>query len=49
MKGLYDVDVMFKEVGPRNCFISEITVAELKFSVANSQVQKKTGRFLMNF
>lgn len=38
-----------KEVDSRNCFISEITVAELKFGVANSKAKKKNGAVLDNF
>lgn len=37
MKGLYALDAKFKAVGTQNCFISEITLAELKFGVENSQ------------
>jgi len=49
MKGLYNLDAMFEEVGPRNCFISEITVAELKFGVANSKAKKKNQTVLNEF
>src|SRR5699024_12467834 len=49
MKGLYDLGMIFQEVGPRNCFISEITVAELKFGVANSKAQKGNRAVLNNF
>lgn len=37
IKGRYDLDRKFKKVGPQNCFISEITLAELLFGVMNSQ------------
>jgi tRNA(fMet)-specific endonuclease VapC len=36
-------------VGPENCFISEITLAELKFGVAKSQAKKKNQKALQNF
>lgn len=36
LKGKYDLDKRFSEVGWENCFISEITVAELKFGAAGS-------------
>lgn len=49
IKGLYDLKSKFKEVGPENCFISEITLAELKFGVAKSQAKKKNQRALENF
>lgn len=48
IKGLFDLKSKFEEVGPENCFISEITLAELKFGVEKSQAQKKNPiiRFL---
>lgn len=40
-KGLYNLDRKFKEIGISNCSISEITIAELKFGVENSNSTKK--------
>lgn len=37
IKGLYELDRKMAAAGPQNCFISEITVAELKYGVANSK------------
>lgn len=37
IKGLYRLDERIETVGAENCFISEITVAELKYGVANSK------------
>lgn len=37
IKGLYQLDNKIEEVGAENCFISEITVAELKYGVENSK------------
>ena len=37
LKGKFDLHLKFEEVGLENCFISEITVAELKFGAENSQ------------
>jgi tRNA(fMet)-specific endonuclease VapC len=37
IKGLYRLDKKIVEVGEQNCFISEITVAELKYGVENSK------------
>ncbi len=48
-KGFYRLHDKFKEVGVENCFISEITLAELKFGVANSQHPKKNKQALNNF
>ena len=41
IKGLYELKSKFKDVGPEHCFISEITLAELKFGVAKSQAKKE--------
>lgn len=49
IKGLYDLKSKFEEVGPENCFISEITLAELKFGVAKSKAKKKNQKALENF
>lgn len=49
IKGLYDLKSKFEEVGPENCFISEITLAELKFGVAKSEAKKKNQKALENF
>lgn len=37
IKGLYRLDEKFVEVKQENCFISEMTVAELKYGVENSK------------
>lgn len=37
IKGLYELDKKIATVGAENCFISEITVAELKYGVENSK------------
>jgi len=49
IKGLYDLKSKFKEVGPDSCFISEISLAELKFGVAKSQAKKRNQQALENF
>lgn len=49
IKGLYDLKSKFEKVGPENCFISEITLAELKFGVAKSQAKKRNQQALENF
>ena len=41
MKGKYDLIEKFEQAAQQNCFISEITLAELKFGVANSQHKEK--------
>jgi tRNA(fMet)-specific endonuclease VapC len=37
IKGKFDLDKKFELVDPENCFISEITLAELKYGVENSE------------
>lgn len=49
MKGQYDMKRKFKEAGFENLYISEITLAELKFGVANSSQKVKNQRTLENF
>jgi len=49
IKGLYHLDSKLEEVGPSHCFISEITLAELKFGVANSKAKKRNQAVLDNF
>ena len=40
-KGLFDLSAKIEDVGIDNCFISEITVAELKYGAANSNFPEK--------
>jgi tRNA(fMet)-specific endonuclease VapC len=49
MKGKFNLIEKFKEVGTRHCFISEITLAELKFGVQNSQSVEKNAIALLKF
>ena len=37
IKGLYELNKKIAETGEQNCFISEITVAELKYGIENSK------------
>jgi tRNA(fMet)-specific endonuclease VapC len=37
IKGQYDLNKKIAEVGEQNCFISEMTVAELKYGIENSK------------
>jgi predicted nucleic acid-binding protein len=40
-KGFFDLDSKLKEAGLSNCFISEVTLAELTFGAAkSSKIQK---------
>jgi tRNA(fMet)-specific endonuclease VapC len=49
IKGKFDLRTKFEQVDPQNCFISEITLAELKFGVANSENKEKNQKTLDNF
>ncbi len=43
IKGQYNLHNKIKEVGEENCFLSEITIAELKYGVENS-VKKESNK-----
>jgi tRNA(fMet)-specific endonuclease VapC len=49
MKGLFDLSLKFSTAKQENCFISEITLAELKFGVENSDQPKKNQNTLDDF
>lgn len=49
INGKFELKKKFEEVDPDNCFISEITLAELKFGVENSQKSEKNQIALDNF
>jgi tRNA(fMet)-specific endonuclease VapC len=41
IKGLYELNKKIIEAGQENCFISEMTVAEMKYGVENSKTSAK--------
>ncbi len=49
INGKFELKKKFEEVDPDNCFISEITLAELKFGVENSEKKEKNQIVLDNF
>ena len=49
MKGKFGLEAKFDEVTSENCFISEITLAELKFGIENSERPEKNRKVLDNF
>lgn len=49
IKGQFDLKKRFEAVGSKNCYISEITLAELKFGVANSEKKDKNQKALDKF
>ena len=49
IKGKCGLKKKFEKADPDNCFISEITLAELKFGVENSDKKDKNQKALDNF
>jgi tRNA(fMet)-specific endonuclease VapC len=49
MKGKFDLEAKFTKAATDNCFISEITLAELKFGVEKSEKPEKNKKALDNF
>lgn len=49
MKGKFDLETKFEKANPDNCFVSEITLAELKFGVEKSEKPEKNKKTLDNF
>ena len=49
MKGKFNLEAKFDKVTAENCFISEMTLAELKFGVEKSEKPEKNKKALDNF
>lgn len=49
MKGKFELEAKFDQVTPDDCFISEITLAELKFGVEKSEKPEKNRKVLEQF
>lgn len=49
LKGLFNLDKVIEKAGLSNCFVSEITIAELKFGAENSENQEKNRRTVDQF
>ena len=49
LKGLYDLDNKIEKAKTENCFVSEITIAELKFGAENSENQEKNRKTVDEF
>lgn len=41
LKGQFNIHEKIKKVGVQNCFLSEITIAEMKFGIENSNRKKQ--------
>lgn len=46
---MYNLKSKFEMADPDNCYISEITLAELKYGVENSERKEKNQKVLENF
>jgi tRNA(fMet)-specific endonuclease VapC len=49
LKGLFNLDKKIENAGLSNCFVSEITIAELKFGAENSENQEKNRKTVDQF
>ena len=49
LRGKINLDKIIKEVGLENCYISEITVAELRFGAENSENPNKSHKAVDSF
>lgn len=49
LKGLYNLDKKIEKAEAENCFVSEITIAELKFGAENSENQEKNRKTVDEF
>lgn len=49
LKGLFNLDNEIENAGLTNCFVSEITIAELKFGAENSENQEKNRKTVDQF
>jgi len=49
LRGKLNLDEVIKEKGLENCFVSEITVAELRFGAENSENPAKSNKAVDSF
>ncbi|MGF7232119.1 type II toxin-antitoxin system VapC family toxin [Arachidicoccus sp.] len=49
LNGKYDLETKIDEVGFENCFVSEITIAEMKYGVAKSTQKERNRKTLETF
>jgi len=49
LRGKLDLDKILKEKGPENCYISEITLFELRFGAENSDNHVKSHKAVDDF
>lgn len=49
LKGQYNLDKKIEQADTENCFVSEVTIAELKFGAENSENKEKNRKTVDNF
>lgn len=49
LKGQFNLDKEIEKVELSNCFVSEITIAELKFGAENSENKEKNKKIVDDF
>lgn len=49
LKGQYGLDRKIEKAKPENCFISEVTIAELKFGAENGESREKNRKIVDDF
>jgi len=49
LKGLFNLNTKIAQVGVENCYVSEITIAELKFGAENSENFEKNRKVIEDF
>lgn len=49
LKGMFNLDEKLRDIDRANCFISEITLAELKFGVEKSERKEQNRKALDDF
>lgn len=49
LRGKLNLDELIRHIGVENCFISELTVSELKYGAENSEDPKKSHKAVSKF
>jgi tRNA(fMet)-specific endonuclease VapC len=49
LKGLFDLNLQVDKIGVHNCFVSEITIAELKYGAENSSNPLNNRKIVRQF
>jgi tRNA(fMet)-specific endonuclease VapC len=49
LKGQFNINEKIKKIGVENCFLSEMSIAEMKFGVENSDKKEENRKHLVKF